>query len=408
MIALLLGPAALGGEPPAIVLQQEGYFDAGWFDAQGDGVAYARDVAHRTLGAGPDGRYVEVPWVYYGDPWANAVNSQGDVADLGLDRTAIPRFDPIQSGGRPTFLVSRVHHRIAVDRGDQLGLRFGVNLEPRTGTLGSPGDVLSIDTAYLVWRPFEESDLKLYIGRLESGFGREYRYRHASTRIGITPSILSRYLVGLQTGVRVRGTVRRWLGYSLAITNGGTVREEFGHLANDLDANGVPTATARVGVLVRRPVRLEVGVSGQGGPQDGQPSAQRLGWQVGVDAHLDAGRLSVDAEGMIARAPGDPVDPKVERLDARGAVGTVQVRPIPSVIPYARVDWRDAELLAWPNLYVSDVLRVTAGTQVDVGRSVSLKAEYLHLEELAPGTDLRDDVFTTSVVFRYETRRMEL
>jgi hypothetical protein len=335
------------------------------------------------------------------------VNSQGDSADLGLGITSLDRYDPIASGGRPTFLVNRFSHGIGVDRGEQLGLRARLNFEPRSGNLGRPGDLISVDTVYLVWRPLKHADLKLYAGRLESGFGREYRYRHAPARVGITPSIVSRYLVGLQTGIRARGTYRRWLGYSVALTNGGTTTERFGHLSNDLDTNGVPTATVRIGALTRRPVRLEVGVSGQIGPQDGQPDPTIVGWQVGVDGRLDSGPLVVQVEGVISHQPGSE-DTTIERLDARGGYIETQLWARPELAFLGRVDWRDAELLADPNLYVSDVLRVTGGASVHVGHDLAIKAEYLHLAELRPGTSILDDVFTTSLVFGYETKRMEL
>ncbi|MCB9674807.1 MAG: hypothetical protein H6737_06795 [Alphaproteobacteria bacterium] len=407
MSLIVLMATALGSELGGFALQQEGYLDVGWFDAQGDGVSYEWDVRNRVLGEGPNGAFTEVPRAYFGDPWANMVNSQGSSADLGLGRTGLPRFDPIQSHGNPTFLVNRFHHEIAVDQGEQLGVRAGLNVEPRSGFLGSPGDVIAVDTAYVVWRPMRDSDLKLYAGRLESGFGREYRYRHASARMGITPSIVARYLIGLQTGLRVRGTYRRWLGYSVAVTNGSSTTEEFGHLNNDLDVNGIPTGTVRVGALMRRPVRLEVGASGQVGPQDGQPDPGVIGWQVGVDGRLDAGRLTVEVEGVISHQPGDG-SPKSERLDARGGYVTVEVRPIVQLGVYGRVDWRDADLVAWPNLYVSNVLRLTGGAHVDLSRAIAVKAEYLHLAELMAGTSIRDDVLTTSLVFRYETRKMEL
>ncbi|MCB9670574.1 MAG: hypothetical protein H6736_08965 [Alphaproteobacteria bacterium] len=404
-LALLVATAGAG--EPELTAWHDGYVDVGWFDAAGDGVAYARDVAHRVLGPGPDGRYLEAPWVFYGDPWANAVNSQGDSADLGLDRTNVDRYDGIASAGRSSFLLNRVHLGVGVDRGERLGARAGVNLQPRTGRLGRAGDMVAVDTAYVVWRPLESSDLKVYAGRMESGFGREYRYRHAPVRVGVTPSIVSRYLMGLQTGVRVRGTHRRWLGYSLALTNGGTITEGFGHLSGDSDRNGVPTTTARLGVLARRPVRFEAGVSGQVGPQDAQPDPTVVGYQVGADARLDAGMLGVEAEAVVSHQPGDGTQ-HTERLDAHGGYLDVQLRPKPRVVLHARVDWRDAELLAYPNLYVSNVVRLTGGARVDLDRHLCVKVEYLHLAEVGPGTRIADDVATASLVFDFETRHLEL
>lgn len=400
--------------PPKTVFWQVGYLDMGWFDAQGDGVAYERDVAHRLLGQGPDGRFADSPWVYYGDPWANMVNSQGDSADLGIDRTNVDRFDPIASGGRPTFLVNRFHHGFMLQRG-KIGVRVRANLEPRSGQLGRLGDVLALDTAYLRWTPFDNHDVTIYAGRIESSFGWEYRYRHAPSRFGITPSIVSRYIVGQQTGVRLRHTLWRWFNYSVAVTNGSSTSERFGHFNNDLDVNGVPTATVRLGGVLKRPIRLEGGVSGQVGAQDGQPDPTHTMWQVGLDVRLDVDELSVAAEGIITRRPGG--EGVADSLDARGGYVEVDYRLHPRFGAYARVDWRDAEFQSGPNLYVSNVMRYTAGARVELDDDVILKAEYLHLDEMPyrasrdlpaeRGTEIRDDVFTTSLVFRYRSKRRE-
>src|SRR5262245_26861779 len=77
-----------------VKVRLSGYGDVGLFKAAGDGVAYTRDFRSSMFPG------EATPWVFWGDPWANPINSQGDSADLGLDRTNIPRFDPIQSKGR--------------------------------------------------------------------------------------------------------------------------------------------------------------------------------------------------------------------------------------------------------------------------------------------------------------------
>src|SRR5207247_298577 len=79
-----------------------GYSDIGLFKATGDGVAYVRDFGGQMFPG------EAAPWVFWGDPWSNMINSQGDSADLGLDRTVIPRFDPIQSHGHLSFIINTV------------------------------------------------------------------------------------------------------------------------------------------------------------------------------------------------------------------------------------------------------------------------------------------------------------
>ena len=82
-------------------LRFTGYLDVGVFKAFGDGVSYVFDNGKKLRP-----QFADVPWVFVGDPWANAINAQGESADLGLDRTNIPRFDPIRSGGRPSFIIN--------------------------------------------------------------------------------------------------------------------------------------------------------------------------------------------------------------------------------------------------------------------------------------------------------------
>src|SRR5262245_52062732 len=77
------------GQKPRVVLG--GYVDFGFFVPQGDGSGIVRDQGNAMFPqyAGQYG------WVFLGDLLAPAVNSRGEVADLGDPTGAPPRFDSV-------------------------------------------------------------------------------------------------------------------------------------------------------------------------------------------------------------------------------------------------------------------------------------------------------------------------
>lgn len=375
------------------------YADIGFFKTLGDGVAYVRDVGHA---AHPE--LSRFPWVFLGDPWANAVNSQGDSADLGLDRTNIPRFDPIRSGGAATFLVNMVNLTLAASLGDKLFVETSINFEPRQGTLGSPGDFLWIDLAYVEWIPSPDLDLHVFAGLFESTFGIEYRRRKAPDRFGITPSIISRYTTGNPLGVKVRGSFFSGaLTYNFAVTNGGMMTERFGHFHNELDRNDFKTLSGRVSFTRTYqgevPVSFDVGFSGVFGAQDLQLNDGVNQWQFGADLRLDVADFSLRAEWLRSVAQGSGAS-GAPTLNATGMYGELAWQAFSWAGIGVRVDWRSAMLWAQPNFYLSNVMRFTGSLRFDLWWNVILKIEYLHIRELNP-PELPDDVFTTSLVFRY-------
>ncbi len=367
-----------------------GYLDVGWFDAAGDGVAYRRDpgnISHGTSAA----------WVFHGDPWANPVNSLGESADMGLGITTLDRSDPIASAGRPTALVNVMYLGMVASPSKRLAVRSALGVTPRPGNLGALGDVVFLDHAYLEWRPLDRSDLRLSAGKVESVFGIEYRQRQSPARYGVTPSLVARYTTGTPTGIRARGSFRRILWVAAALTNGGMTQERFGHLSDELDTNGVPTASGRVALATTGVPRLEVGASGSVGPQDGQPYIDVVSSQIGADLMAELSVLELRAEALRSRHPG--VDDS-EQLDATGWYVELSGQLTPWLRPVVRVGRRDAVLLAQPNLYLSDVLRLTAGARVDLSYSAMVKVEWLHLDELG-SEELQDDVVTSSAVIRF-------
>lgn len=376
-------------------LRIAGYLDTGFFDASGDGVSYERDAGN-----------VERPeldrfaWVFLGDPWANPVNSQGDSADLGLDRTNIDRFDPIHSGGRPSFLVNMMNVGLVGSLSTSVLVETSLNLEPRQGALGASGDQLDIDLAYLEWIPRDDIDLHVFVGKFESTFGIEYRARKAPDRFGITPSLLSRYTMGSPTGLKVRGGIAdEALTWNVALTNGGMFTEKFAHFFNEPDSNGGKTLSGRVSARAPVSFFFEVGTSAQAGTQDGQRSEDAESWQYGADLKVVIGDVTVRGEYLRGQIEGD-VRAGTSFLRVEGWWAETSWQALPWAGALVRADYRHAFLFTDPNLYVTDTARLTAGLRFDVSINAIVKIEYLRIEELT-GPEIDDDVMTSSVVFRF-------
>ncbi len=414
LLAAALLPAALRAEEPplragdggggfghltlmdGVRLRLTGYVDAGFFATQGDGTAYVRDAGKLLY---PEYQGV-VPWVFLGDPWGNPINSQGDSADLGLDRTNVPRFDPIQSGGHPSFLVNMVNLGLAASFGESFFFESSIGFEPRQGLLGSSGDQFDVDLAYLEWVPFKAVDLHVFAGKFESTFGIEYRTRKAPDNFGITPSLISRYTEGELTGLKVRGAFfDQRLTVNLAVSNGGTFTEKFAHFFNEIDLNGGKTVSGRVSLLLPLPITAEIGASGEIGAQDEQRSDATVQWLAGADLRVTVRDLTFKGEILRGHADGGGID-QAARLHVTGWYGELQYQLLPWLGLLGRVDRRKADLLAFPNLYLTDLLRFTAGVRFDISWNLIAKLEYLHLVEVT-GPEIPDDVFTSSIIFRF-------
>jgi hypothetical protein len=374
------------------------YLDVGFFDARGDGVAYARDPGkelHPELAM--------FPWVFTGDPWSNTINAQGDSADLGLDRTNLDRSDPIGSAGKPSFIVNTVNLSLLASLRNDAFVEVSLNFEPRQGVLGSSGDPLDVDLAYLEYRPLEGTDLSLFAGKFESTFGREYRTRKAPDRFGVTPSLIARYTSGTQLGLKVRGSVLDGMfTYNLAFTNGGPSTEKFSHFFNEIDSNDFKTVSGRVSVLERfgedTPLDIEIGTSGVIGAQDLQNRDDVLHWQAGVDLKMVYADLRLEAELLRSFANREKTT-NGSWLRATGGYAELSYQALAWLGVLARADFRDADLFADPNVYVTNTVRGTAGFRFDITWNAIAKVEYTHVRELE-GPELNDDVITTALIIR--------
>ena len=89
-------------------------------------------------------------------------------------------------------------------------------------------------------------------------------------------------------------------------------------------------------------------------------------------------------------------------LEYKGAYGLLAYRVTNWLMPYARVDWRQALHQSGASfVYTSNAARFTGGLRFELGTVVVLKAEYTHVHELDPLPDFLDDVATSSLIIKY-------
>jgi len=386
-----------------------GYLDAGFFFVSGDGSGTRPDLGTVTLEL--DG-VARDDWVFMGDPLSTAINARGDVADTG-DSQAVA-FDPIGSRGNPTFLVNAFNVAPSIGLGERIAVEGMVDFLPRGQTLAPYGetaitDYLDIKLAYVLWRPATTRfDVELSLGKVDSAFGREYRTQEAPDRTTVTPSLMCRYTCGRPTGIKSRWRFLddRQLAVNLSLTNGSTMQPTFG-TSSGREHNAAKTATGRVSYQFPVGAGLELGGSGLAGAQDLQSDSGLFQWQYGVDAHLSISGVEVTAEFLQVRMPGREEPGQApcagaQCLDARSAYGLFGYRVTNWLMPYMRVDWRDAEhRLGGVFHYESTLMRFTPGVRFEVGEHMIVKGEYTFNRELGRIPQFPNDVLTTSVVARF-------
>jgi hypothetical protein len=359
------------------------FVDVGAFAVAGNGSGIRSDLGNLYY---PKYRGI-VPgeWVFMGDPLATAINSLGEPTDT------------LHSGGHPSFIVNSVGLAIGkyIDHG--ISISALAELLPRPNQ-----NILDIELANIQWRPYEDLDLVIIAGKIDSVLGIEYRSQDAPRRLEVTPSLICRYTCGRPLGIESR-LVRGPLSVSASLTNGDSFMNRF-EPETVLHANDWPTAAGHVQWLLPVGSGLELGVSGAFGPQDKQPSTDIYQWHVGFDAWLhDLAGFEATAEYVKGLQQGrttstTPCD-AAPCLTYQGAYLRVDRRVNNWLIPYVRFDWRDA---VHQNgaifVYESHVTRVTVGAHVEWTPRIIGKIEYTFIRELDPIPDFPDDVITTSIV----------
>jgi hypothetical protein len=386
-----------------------GYLDAGAFWVQGDGTGIRTDTGHKRL---PEFQDVPHSWVFLGDPLATAVNSRGEPAHTGESRAVT--FNPIGNGGVASVLLNALNVTLATGLGPSLTVTAMADLVPRSRDVANPrglfvGDFLDLKLAYAEYQlPTERLDLRLAAGKFDSVLGIEYRSQESPDRIGVTPSLICRYTCGRPIGVKARARLfDDLLVLAAALTNGGHMIEGFPFSA-EVDTNFFKTVAGRISSKLPVGAGLELGFSGSFGAQDFQPGEDVHQWHYGFDAHLEIRDLDVRAEFVQGRAigAGEAGDGAacdlVPCLRYMGAYGQIAYRALNWLTPYARADWRSAFHRSGASfVYVSELVRATAGLRFELGPSVVIKAEYTLIRELGPVPEFPDDVLTSSLVARY-------
>lgn len=387
-----------------------GYLDVGAFWAAGNGSGVRPDTGHVVFpqydGVLPDS------WVLMGDPLSTQVNSRGDPADTG-DSLAVV-FDPVDSRGKSSFIVNAVNLDLTSSVGKRLFMEAMVDLVPRNRDVSRAdgvflGDYVDVKLAYMNYLvPTRRFELDLYAGKIDPVFGYEYRIQESPDRITVTPSLACRYTCGRPLGLKARAKLlpSRALVLAASLTNGSSFREGFG-FSNEIDTNHFKTVASRLSYRFDVGAGLELGASGELGAEDLQPADDVYQWKYGFDARLDVRGVELVSEVVIGRvdgatAPGEAECGSAPCLDFKAAYGLLGYRVLNWLMPYVRVDWRDALHRSGASfVYVSKLVRVTPGVRFDLGTHVAIKAEYTINRELGPIPQFDNDVLSTSVVAHF-------
>lgn len=407
-----------------------GYVDIGFFWVNNDGIDVDEGSGLRTdigyqYSSKYDGSGILDSWVFLGDPLSVMINSRGDPADTG--QSLAITFNPINNQGRASFLVNNVNLALFAGFNDYFTVDALIDFLPRTRDVSDPnvqtgasgvnlGDFVDVKLAYMRYqREFKNMNLAIYVGKFDSVVGYEYRVQESPDRISVTPSLICRYVCGRPLGLkaRMKFTDKRNLILNLSVTNGATFWESFGFYG-DVDVNNMKTFSGRLSydfaALSDGLYHAELAASGFYGAQDLQFEDDAIHWQAGADFHLEAKGVDFTAEFVIGRANGDvnPDTPDVKCsgapcLEYMGAYGILGYRAKNWLMPFVRVDWRDAvheTQAASSFVYLSDLIRVTPGVRFDINENISVKGEYTYTHELV-GYQFRNDVLTTSMVARF-------
>jgi len=386
----------------------KGYLDFGFFRVGGDGSGLRSDTGNliypQYAGTVPGS------WVFLGDPLSTAINSRGDPAETAESRAVT--FDSVDNKGVASFIVNALNLQLFAGLGKSVSLTSFVDFVPRSRDVSNSdgeflGDFVDVKLAYTQWNTsLELFDLRIFAGKFDSVVGREYRFQEAPDRITVTPSLICRYLCGRPLGVKARA---RFLDSKLIVnvsaTNGSNFTESF-NFADEVDSNALPTVSGRLSYQLPF-AELEVGVSGAYGAQDQQTDDKVMQWHVGADLHLlwkdvefTAEYVQGDAEG--ATEAGGAECGLAPCLAYEGAYGLLSYRATNSIVPYFRLDWRNALHLAGASfVYISKLWRATTGLRYELGKSLIFKAEYTVNRELGNIPQFANDVFTSAMIVKY-------
>jgi hypothetical protein len=387
-------------------LTWNGYVDFGYFVPIGNrGAGWVRDSG--VMRQFP--QYANYSWTFLGDILATAINTRGEVADLG-DAPDAPRFDSVNSDGASGFILNEINLRPRFQLSERAILRASVNFVPRSGSDFALGDFVDADLGELEYLLTADGKTSLFVGKTMPVFGIEYKQRKSDQRYGITPSLISRYTVGSQLGLKMRSKLLDdWLIFAASVTNNSSTIEMF-HFYSEIDKNdskflnGRAAVSIPVGRVYHTDDRLEIGVSGEWGGQDRATDDAGKMWLAGLDLQFLGVNYAIRGQLLEGRSPGHP--------DALDGVWGLHLNPsgfielewqiLAQFGIYARVENRDALVtLGSERIYVTKEWRVTAGIHVVVNSHIIVKGEYLHNDEYGGINEFDNDVVTSSLVLAF-------
>ena len=338
-------------------VQVGGYVDFGYFVPQGNGSGYVEDFGHVYF---PQygGRF---GWVFLGDILAPAVNTRGEVADLG-PAPGVTRFDSVNSRGAPAFILNEVNLVLRSALTPTALITASVNFTPRTGSDFALGDSFDVDIAQVEWLPTDSQRTSIFVGKMDPVFGIEYRDRKSDRRFGITPSLISRYTTGTALGLKLRTKFGAgdWLVLAIALTNGSNTTEQF-HFYDEIDSNAGKTASGRLAIAPAAARDRDRRCRAAPARRTARTDTQHLMWFYGFDLMGHCG----------ARRAQGPVDDRPRRRRARpqgvygldlhqGAYLELDAMLTSSVGILGRGEFRDAFVwLGDQRAYVTKVWRAT-------------------------------------------------
>ena len=224
---------------------------------------------------------------------------------------------------------------------------------PRSGREFSLGDFMEVDLAQLEWMPTPSGRTSIFVGKFESVVGIEYRERKSTERFGVTPSLIARYTTGTPLGIKVRSKLgderagRRRRGDHQRVVD---APSSFISTTRSTATRARRSAAACPCGRCRRRRRLEVGVSGEWGPQDHALDSTHYLWFAGVDLLAHVGALDVKAQFLKGGAPGQigaPADPNHQPYGLKlhyGGYVELDWMATPLVGFLARGEVRDADV----------------------------------------------------------------
>jgi hypothetical protein len=390
-----------------------GYVDFGFFSPIGNnGVGWYRDAGNEQFP-----QFSNFSWTFLGDILGTPVNTRGEAADLGDAPDAV-RFDSVHSRGAASFIVNEVNLRPRYQLSDSAIMRASINFVPRTGSDFALGDFMDVDLAEMEYLLTKDGKTSIFAGKMLPVFGIEYKERKSDQRFGITPSLISRYTIGSQLGVKIRSKLLDdWLILAASVTNNSSTTEQF-HFQSEIDRNrgkmfnGRAAVSFPVGQLYGRDDRLEVGASGEWGVQDREVAGGNIissmpggkMWFIGGDLQLLGTDYAVRAQVMKGKAPGTPMGVfDTWGLDLRWS-GYLQAewQFLSRLGVSLRGELRDAIVTLDPTrIYITKQARFTASARAIITTNALVKLEYFHNDEYGGIRDFTNDMFTSSLVMSF-------